>query len=167
MERLSAFVSETVNTRVAQPRAESIKPNRRKRTSQPPMFANLVPDNGKTSPPKRKKLSPENERPATRNRGVQSKHFNYQARGLHLKWEKFSLSTDGTLVDGLKNPVGEKILVTTTTTPERPPPAGEKLSPLAELAVEVESMKGVLRGFGRSLDESVTIMREMRESLGN
>lgn len=177
MTRLSNLVMETVNPKVAQlitPTPKQAEPAKRKPDPKP-MFRNLVPERMErgskieefeaTTQGKRRRLSPKSEQQATGGRGVHTKHFNYQARGLHLDWEKFSLPNGGTLGNGVTNPMGEKILVTTTRTPKRSPPIRKGPSPLEKLTLQVQSMIEPMRAVSRSYEESTAIMREMRESL--
>ncbi|PWW78170.1 hypothetical protein C7212DRAFT_363099 [Tuber magnatum] len=163
MKRLSGLVMESVNPAVA----EALAPKnslKRKRIPHPPMFANLVvppslnrtPKNEKgdgLTRPKRRKSTPPDRRIIAGCK--QASYIDYQTQ--KLDWRK---STGGALPSGVRNPVGEEILVTTHT-PIQPASESKKPSPIASLSAEIEDVMNIARELDRSFDLITEDFREL------
>ncbi|KAG0637528.1 hypothetical protein HOY80DRAFT_1083561 [Tuber brumale] len=164
MKRLSGLVLESVNPAVAEVLAPK-KSLKRKRIPHPPMFANLVvppppnrtPKNekgGGLTYPKRRKSTPPDRHilTGTKQRG----YIDYQTQ--KLDWRKST--GGGALPNGVKNPVGEEILVTTRT-PIQPTSESMKSSPIASLSAEIEDVMNITRELDQSFDAIAEDFREL------
>ena len=162
MKRLSGLVMESVNPAVAEALAPR-KTLKRKRIPHPPMFANLVvppplnqtpknKDDGLTRP-KRRKSTPPDRHIITGSK--QTSYIDYQTQ--KLDWGK---STGGVLSNGVRNPVGEEILVTTRA-PIQPATESKKSSSIASLSAEIEDVMNITRELDRSFDVIAEDFREL------
>jgi nuclear mRNA export protein SAC3 len=174
MTRLSDLVMETVNPNVA--RALQPKKLVKRKRLNAPMFANLVDDSPQTkpvkketseeiTPPKRQKVQLKNGQKSSPNWGMETRYFQYKARGLHLDWQKFPLPTGGELGDGIENPVGNRIMVTTAQPHERSIKAPEQTPPVAQVTDDLMDVQRMLSEINSKLDEGLADMRSMNQEL--
>ncbi|RPB05722.1 hypothetical protein L873DRAFT_1662166 [Choiromyces venosus 120613-1] len=165
MKRLSEFVLESVNPSVAAALAPK-KILKRKRIPHPPMFANLVVPPPLNQTPKNEN-GDESARPKRRRSTPPDRHITAEIqqtsyidyRTQKLDWRK---STGGALPNGVKNPVGEEILVTTRA-PIQPTPESMRSSSIASLSAEIEDAMNYTKELNQNFDSYTEDLREMNK----